>query len=85
MKEKDKEYNLLDTGITAEHFCLQAAEEGLGTCMMGWFNEGNIKKLLNVPKSERIALIIAVGYPSNPMPREKVRKKLNDIYSYNKK
>ena len=53
--------------------------------MMGWFNEGNIKKLLNVPKSERIALIIAVGYPSNPMPREKVRKKLNDIYSYNKK
>lgn len=36
---KDKEYSLLDVGIAVEHFCLQAADLGLGTCIMGWFNE----------------------------------------------
>jgi nitroreductase len=36
---KDKQFSLIDIGITAEHFCLQATEEGLSTCMLGWFNE----------------------------------------------
>ncbi len=30
---KNKEWPLIDIGITAEHFCLQATEEGLGTCI----------------------------------------------------
>ncbi len=34
---KNKEYPLIDIGIAAEHFCLQAAELGIGTCMLGWF------------------------------------------------
>ena len=29
----------MDIGVTAEHFCLQAAELGLGSCMIGWFDE----------------------------------------------
>ena len=29
---KRKNFSLMDIGITAEHFCLQATEEGLGTC-----------------------------------------------------
>lgn len=36
---KDKEYSLLDIGIAVEHFCLQASELGLGTCILGWFDE----------------------------------------------
>lgn len=36
---KDKPLSLIDIGIAAEHFCLQAAEEGLGTCILGWFKE----------------------------------------------
>ena len=35
---KHKEWPLIDIGITAEHLCLQAAELGLGTCMLGWFD-----------------------------------------------
>jgi len=36
---KRKPFAYFDIGIAAEHFCLQATEEGLGTCMLGWFNE----------------------------------------------
>ena len=41
---KKKNFSLMDIGIAAEHFCLQAAEEGLGTCIIGWFNEKKVKK-----------------------------------------
>lgn len=81
---KDLPYYLIDIGIAAEHFCLQAVEEGLGTCMMGWFNEKEIKKLLDIPKKEKIALVIALGYHENKEPRKKIRKDMDKIRSYNK-
>ena len=42
-KIKNKDWPLIDIGIAAEHFCLQAAEIGLGTCMLGWYNEKAIQ------------------------------------------
>ena len=55
---KDKEYPLIDIGIAANQFCLQAADIGLGTCMIGWFDEKKIKKLLDIPSSKRIPYLI---------------------------
>lgn len=80
---KDKYFPLMDIGIAAEHICLQAKEEGLGTCMLGWFNEKAVKKLLNIPKSKRVYLIITMGYPSSEIIRPKKRKDYESIISYN--
>ncbi len=80
---RDKTYTLMDIGIATEHFCLQAVTEGLGTCIMGWFDERKVKKLLNIPKSKRAELIITVGYPKDNEVREKKRKTINEIVSYN--
>jgi len=81
---KDREFPLIDIGIAAEHFCLQAAEEGLGTCMLGWFNENPIKELLKIPKDKRIGLLITLGYaPEDYHLRRKIRKKPEDTISYN--
>ena len=80
---KDKQFSLIDIGITAEHFCLQATEEGLGTCILGWFNEKGVKKLLNISPSKRIELIITVGYPESTIIRPKKRKPIDQIRSYN--
>ena len=74
----------MDIGIVALQFCLQATAEGLGTCIMGWFNEKKVKELLHIPKSKRAELIITLGYPSSPILRPKVRKTLDDICSYNR-
>lgn len=79
---KQKHFPLIDIGIAAEHICLQAAAEGLGTCMIGWFNEPKVKKLLNIPKTKRVPLIITLGYPSKET-REKRRKPTDQIVSYN--
>jgi len=82
---KDKEYPLIDIGIAAEHFCLQAQEEGLGTCMLGWYNEKQVQKLLHIPKSRRVGLLISVGYaPDDYKMRKKIRKDSTKVISYNK-
>lgn len=81
---KNKPYTLMDVGIAAEHFCLQAAEEGLGTCIMGWFNEPRVKKLLNIPRNKRAELIITVGYPQKTDLRMKIRKPKEVMCSYNR-
>ena len=81
---KDKPYTLMDIGIVALQFCLQATAEGLGTCILGWFNEKKVKEALNIPKSKRAELIITVGYPSSQTLRTKIRKTMEEICCYNK-
>ncbi len=80
---KNLPYYLMDIGMAAEHFCLQAAEEGLGSCMLGWFNEKSVKKTLSIPKSRKIALLLTLGYPAKEETPKKIRKEPDQISSYN--
>ncbi len=79
---KDKEYPLLDIGIAANNICMQATELGLGTCILGWFDEKAIKHIIDVPENKRIPLIIALGYPAT-ITRKKIRKPLKEIVHFN--
>ncbi len=80
---KDKDFYLMDIGIVAEHFCLQAAELGLGSCMIGWFDEAGTRELLQIPAKKRIPLLITLGYPAKDTPRKKIRKAPGELFSYN--
>lgn len=81
---KNQEYPEYDIGIAAEHFCLQAAELGLGTCMIGWFDEEKIQELLHIPKKKKIGLLITLGYATADYKlRKKTRKNLDKIYRFN--
>jgi nitroreductase len=81
---KRREFPLIDIGILAEHICLQATEEGIGNCMIGWFNEIFVKKLLDIPRKKRIGLLITLGYVPDDYPlRKKIRKELNKIVTFN--
>lgn len=79
---KDKHFAYVDIGIAASHICLAAEAEGLGSCILGWFNESKIKKLLNIPDSKRVILDILIGYPAQEL-RPKKRKATSEIVSYN--
>jgi len=76
------QYNLIDLGIAGEHFVLQATEEGLGTCWLGWFNARAVKKELGLGWRARIDILLSVGYPLDASPRDKVRKPLDDVREY---
>lgn len=80
---KRKNYTIMDIGIAVENICLQATALGLGSCILGWFNEKKIKRLLTIPRSRRVPLIICLGYAEGEK-RTKIRKNKEEICSYNK-
>ncbi|HKI90103.1 MAG TPA: nitroreductase family protein [Draconibacterium sp.] len=81
---KNQEYPEYDTGIAAAHFCLQATELGLSTCMIGWFDEKKIQQLLHIPKKRKIGMLISLGYaPEDYKLRKKIRKPVDAICGFN--
>lgn len=80
---KNKHFPLIDCGIASSYITLAAASEGLGSCIMGWFDEGRLRRLLSVPRGKRILLVVSLGY-SLQEHRDKNRKPVNEISSHNK-
>lgn len=80
---KGKHYPHMDLGVAAAHISLAAAEQGLGTCIVGWFNEKKLSSLLGIPSSRRPVLVVLMGYSTQPL-RDKKRKPFNDVISFNK-
>lgn len=81
-KIKNRDYSLIDIGIASGYICLQAAAEGLGSCMIGWFDEKEVKRILKIPPRKRVELIITIGYPAKET-REKRRKPCNEVIGSN--
>lgn len=79
---KSQQYAQIDIGLAVSHICYSATEQGLSTCILGWFDEKGIIELLNLPKKKRVRLVIAIGYAQNDNIRKKVRKDIDDIMTY---
>ena len=80
---KDTPYHYIDIGIAAEHFCLAAAQRGIGSCMIGWFDKKRVKRALNAPALLKPVLLITLGYPEGEQKPEKKRKSLPEISGWN--
>ena len=78
------QYNLIDIGIACEHFILQAAEDGVGTCWVGWFNERAVKKILGIPRTKKADIMISMGYPGEESATPRTRKILDKMSAFNK-
>ena len=79
----EKHYPHLDLGILTSHITLAAADEGLGSCIIGWCDEKKVRKALDIPKNKRVMLVILLGYSAQPL-RNKKRKTRDEVISYNK-
>ena len=77
---KNKHFPLIDCGIVASHITLAATAEGLGSCILGWFGEKQLRNILQIPRSKRILMVVSLGYPLDEH-RQHIRKPLSDICS----
>jgi len=67
-----------DVMIAMEHLILVATELGYGTCWIGAFDEGEVKRILGIPEQYRVVALTPVGVPAeSPPPRP--RKELEEI------
>ncbi len=74
----------VDLTIALDHLTLRAAEEGLGTCWIGAFDQKKVKEILEIPEGHKVIALMPLGYPTYDLTAEsKRRKKLEEIISYN--
>ncbi|HNX91275.1 MAG TPA: nitroreductase family protein [Candidatus Omnitrophota bacterium] len=78
------DFKLTDIGIACSHLVLGAQDLGIGTCILGWFNKKELKKILSITGTARIELLIAMGYPAAAPKHEKMIKPQADTVSFNK-
>ena len=57
-------YGEIDASIVCTHMMLQAWELGVGSCWVGWFNDQDIARVLNLPENIQAAALLPMGYPA---------------------
>lgn len=79
-KLKGNDYRSIDIGIATAYLTSEATALGLGTCILGWFDDKKIRKICNIKNPVR--LVIALGYAkSDDKLREKKRKTYEELVS----
>ena len=70
-----------DNGLQIENLCLKAYEQGLGTLIMGLYNNEQLRNVLEIPEEEIITVVIALGVPAIK-PEMPLRKELTSIVKF---
>ena len=80
-KVKHNDYRSMDIGIAAAYLTAEATAQGLGSCILGWFDDEKIRKICNL--SHPVRLVITLGYPGEKdQPRQKKRKPEEELVSW---
>lgn len=74
-------WQMFDAGVASQTFCLAAHDKGLGSVIMGIFDDEKAASLLNVPEDREVIALIPIGYPAEE-PVAPRRKPVTDLVSY---
>ena len=78
---KEGSWQMFDAGVATQTFCLAAYEQGIGSVIMGIFDEAKAASLLNIPEEREIVALIPIGYPDEE-PVAPRRKPVEDLLSF---
>ena len=79
--KKGDRWQMFDVGAACQTFCLAARDKGLGTVIMGIFDEDGIAELLHIPEDQELAALIAAGWPDIG-PDAPRRKTVGELLQY---
>ena len=74
-----------DATIVATHMILAAADEGLDSCWLNFFDPEKLAASLGLPENEEILMLLDLGYAAEgagPLPNHTSRKCLDETVSY---
>ncbi len=74
-------WQMFDTGVASEAFCLAAHEEGLGTVIMGIIDDEKIAELIGLSDDREVVCVIPIGYPAES-PVAPKRKPVSELVTY---
>ncbi len=74
-----------DATIVATHMILAAANEGVDSCWVNFFDPDKLKEALGLPENEEILMVMDLGYAAEgagPLPNHESRKPLSETVTY---
>ena len=74
-----------DASIVATHMILAAADEGLDSCWINYFDPEIMAAELGLPENEEVLMMLDLGYAADgvkPAPGHSARKPLTDTVSW---
>jgi len=74
-----------DATIVATHMILAAADEGVDSCWINFFDPDKMAEAIDLPKNEEILMLLDLGYAAEgagPLPNHSSRKPLAETVSY---
>jgi nitroreductase len=74
-------WEMFDAGIAAQTFCLAAYEKGLGTCILGVFDDKIVGEIISLPEGQTVTALIPIGTPKF-IPDPTPRKEVSELVSY---
>ena len=79
-KLKNNDYRSIDIGIATAYLTAEASAQGLGTCILGWFDDKKIRSICGLKNPVR--LVVALGYAKegSAVPPKK-RKSYDELVS----
>ena len=78
---KEDRWEMYDAGIASQTFCLAAHDMGVGTVILGIFDEEKVAKAISLPEGQKVAALIAMGYPNQECEAPK-RKTVEELVNY---
>ena len=74
-------WQMFDAGIASQTFCLAAYDKGVGSVILGIFDQAKIESLLQIPEDRELVALIPIGYPEEA-PIAPKRKPVEDLLSF---
>ncbi|MDD6810873.1 MAG: nitroreductase family protein [Lachnospiraceae bacterium] len=74
-------WQMYDAGVASQTFCLAAYEKGIGSVIMGIFDQAKIEALLELPEDRELVALIPIGYPDEE-PVAPKRKPVEELLSF---
>ena len=74
-------WQMYDAGVASQSFCLAAYEQGVGSVILGIFDQAKIESLLGLPEDRELVALIPIGYPDET-PDAPKRKPVSDLLSF---
>ena len=76
-KSLGESYSQFDIGAMAQTICLVALNYGIGTCIedQGVVFPEVVRKFTHIPESKRIVIAIAIGYPDDEFPANRLESR----------
>lgn len=78
---KEDRWEVFDAGLATQTFCLAAHDKGVGSVILGIFDENKVAEIIGLDAGQKVAALVAAGF-ADEAPEAPKRKSVDDLVRF---